>query len=101
MIAGTRIIDVDQALDGARILHRHCLSNKPPLEGWVREFSRDGRYVRISKTNRLSDAGIWHDCYTLKVEAVLEAGRAPKVTERKGPIPNPAPGGDLDEEVAP
>lgn len=63
-------IPLDRSLDGARVLWRHFLSARPPLEGWVREFSADARLVRISKTKY--EDGTWHRCYDLRVEAVLE-----------------------------
>lgn len=85
----TKLIDLDKALDGARILYRHCMSQNPPVEGWVREFNAKGDYVRISKTKRLSDAGTWHSCYTLRVESILDEARAPVFREPKQPtLPN-------------
>lgn len=74
----TKFIALDRALDGARVLFRHFLSQRAPVEGWVREFSVAGDYVRISRTQRPGDAGLWHRVYDLRVEAVLEAGRAPE-----------------------
>ena len=70
-------VALDRALDGARIAYRHFLSTRPPVEGWVKEFSKDGSLVRISRTHKLKDAGTWHRVYDLRVEAVLEAAAAP------------------------
>ena len=72
----TRFIALDKARDGARVLYRHFLTQRPPAEGWVREFSTDGAYVRISPTQRPGDAGTWHRVYDLRCEGVLEQGRA-------------------------
>lgn len=71
-------IDLDRRLDGARILWRHFLSATAPRDGYVREFSVDGQFVRISTTDKKSDAGSWHRCYELRVESILEAARAPQ-----------------------
>lgn len=75
--AGTKFIDLDQALDGARILYRHCMSTNPPSDGFVREFSKTAEFVRISPTSSIYDSGTWHRVAHLRVEDVLEPGRAP------------------------
>lgn len=89
-------VEFNQALDGARILYRHYLTRMPPHEGWVREFTTSGEFVRISNTQKVTDAGLWHRVYDLRCEGVLEPGRAPalrepKKTPRRGPVPD-APG---------
>lgn len=76
-----KFIEFTQALDGARILFRHYLTRTPAREGWVREFASDGRYVRISRTSKPSDAGLWHEVYNLRCEGVLEPGKAPATKE--------------------
>lgn len=81
MSAVAQAIDFTRALDGARILYRHFLTRRPPVEGWVREFSPSGQMVRISKTNRPKDAGLWFRVYDLRCEAILEPGRAPETRE--------------------
>lgn len=77
----TRYIALDRALDGARVLWRHFLTQRPPVEGWIREFNPDETLVRISATPRATDAGTWHRVYDLRIEAVLEPGRAPALRE--------------------
>jgi len=72
-----KTIPIDKGLDGARVLFRHFLSTRAPREGWVREFSKDATHVRISRTNSPTDAGNWWRVYDLRVEAILEPGRAP------------------------
>ena len=75
------LVGVERAMEGARILWRYFLSTQPAREGGVREFSADGARVRISKTDGARDAGRWHRCYELVVEAVLDPARAPAVAE--------------------
>lgn len=75
--ATTKFIDLDHALDGARILFRHFMSTSAPSEGFLREFSKDEQFVRISRTNRATDAGTWHRVVHLRVEAVLDPAKAP------------------------
>lgn len=98
-----QVIECDKALDGARVLYRHFLSTAAPLDGWVREFSVDGEHVRISKTNKATDAGTWHRVYTMRIEGVLDPAKAPKVKDNTGPLPGLGlPGGSserlFDEE---
>ena len=90
MSTATPVIEFTRALDGARILYRHFLSRRPPVEGWVREFAPTGQMVRISRSNRAKDAGTWHRVYDLRCEAVLEAGRAPE----PGYVPDDDEGGE-------
>lgn len=71
-----KTIEFDRSQDGARILVRHFLS-RDPNERWVREFSPDGQLVRLSRTNAPSDAGTWCRTFDMRIEAVLEPGRAP------------------------
>jgi hypothetical protein len=75
---------VDRSLEGGRILYRHFLSNRPASEGWVREFNENGSLVRISRTNKATDAGLWHRAHELRLEGVLEPAKAPAVRERLG-----------------
>ena len=62
---------------GARVLWVHWMSVKPAQEGYVREFSADGRMVRISKTDRPKDAGAWHEVRELRIVAVLDESKKP------------------------
>lgn len=71
-----------RSLDGARILYRHMGSIAAPSEGWVKEFSPDGRHVRVSKTEAKTDAGTWHTTFHLKIGAILEPARAAQVPEK-------------------
>ena len=71
---------VDKSLEGGRILYRQHLATQT-VEGWVREFDPAGIYVRISKTNRPSDAGTWLRSADLRCEAVLEPAKAPAATK--------------------
>lgn len=68
---------IERKHDGARILYRHFMSAQP-VEGWVREFSADGNMVRISKTEKPSDAGLWRRIEDYRLISVLEAAKAPK-----------------------
>jgi hypothetical protein len=77
LIVSSRLVAVDRSLDGARILWRHFLSTTPAKEGWVKEFTRDGSRVRIAKTDKPADAGLWHRAYDLVCEGVLDAAKAP------------------------
>jgi hypothetical protein len=84
----TSTIEFGPALDGARILFRNFLSRHAPVEGWVREFSADGKLVRISRTRKAKDAGQWFRTFELRCEAVLDEARAPALKEpgeRKAP----------------
>jgi hypothetical protein len=77
-------VALDKALEGGRVLFRHFLSQRAPVEGWVREFSADGRLVRISKTPKAKDAGQWHRVYDLRVEAVLSETAGPTFGDDDG-----------------
>jgi hypothetical protein len=69
-------------LDGARVLWRRWYDNTSvPAEGFVREFSLDRVYVRISKTDGPYDAGVWWTASLVRIVAVLDPGKAPA---RKG-----------------
>lgn len=81
--ATARFIDLDRSLDGARVLYRSFFSTQAPKDGWVREFSKDGQYVRISRTQQATDAGLWHRCIQLRVEAILDAAKAPATLREK------------------
>lgn len=72
-----KIIELDRSLDGARILYRHCMSENPPVDGFVREFSKNSQLVRISRSNRVTDAGTWHRVCHMRVEDVLDPAKAP------------------------
>lgn len=78
------IIELDRQLDGARILYGHSMSQQPPVDGWVREFSMDNQFVRISRSELATDAGTWHRCVHLRVESMLERAKAP-AEFREGP----------------
>ncbi len=73
-----KFIELDRSLDMARILYRHFMSSNPPSDGWVREFSTDIQFVRISRTQLSDDAGTWHRVSQLCVVGVLDAARAPR-----------------------
>lgn len=69
---------IDRTLDGARILWRHWYGDPlAPNEGHVREFSADGRHVRLSKTDSTIDRGHWLQVDELRLVAVLDPARAP------------------------
>jgi hypothetical protein len=71
------------ALDGARVLWRHWATKLPAAEGWLREFSSDGLRVRIClKQNDRREAGTWHLCRELRIEAVLNEASAPDPSPR-------------------
>ncbi len=72
-------VELTPAHDGARVLYRHWMSTQPPMEGFVREFSADKSLVRISRTNEETDPGQWLRSRETRVDAVLEASKAPKV----------------------
>lgn len=74
-------VALDRSLDGARILVRQFLSQRPGVEKWVKEFTADGVMVRLSDREKASDAGAWHRVYDLRVEAVLDAAKAPPSKE--------------------
>lgn len=78
-------IEITPALDGARVLYRHWGTTSAPKEGFVREFSADKTLVRISPTSAPTDAGVWHRVYDLRVDAVLDAAKAPKKPRREIP----------------
>lgn len=82
-----KLIEFNQALDGARVLWRFYTARLAPTEGWVREFNRDGSLVRISRTNKKTDAGIWHRVYDLRCEGVLEPAKAPVTGRQKVELP--------------
>jgi len=65
---------ITRALDGARILWRRFLAGDDfrAMEGHVREFTRDGDYVRIAATAYRDDHGEWMRTADLRVVAVLE-----------------------------
>lgn len=65
------------SMDLARVLVRQYLSRKA-TEGWIREFSQDGKQCRISRTSSPSDAGEWFRAADLRIESILEPGKAPK-----------------------
>lgn len=65
------------AHDGARVLWRLWNSSMDSQEGWLREFSPDGRRVRICRKKSKRDRGAWIDCKTIRIEAVLEESKAP------------------------
>lgn len=72
----------DRGLDGARVLWRHW--QRPAssaVEGWLREFSDDGKRVRICATQKKTDRGHWHECRHIRIDAVLHAGSAPAERE--------------------
>lgn len=84
-------IALDKSLDGARVLYRNWMVDKP-VDGWIREFSPNGEYVRIARTMDLFDAGVWHRCLTLRVDAVLDPARVTKPAEQ------PVAGGTRKED---
>lgn len=66
------------ALDGARVLWRHWQRpQSSACEGWLREFSADGRRVRICATQKKRERGHWHDCRQIRIEAQLNPETAP------------------------
>lgn len=81
---------ITPALDGARIVWRHWRSDEKQ-EGFVREFTADGRCVRISTTNRKSDAGKWYMARELRCEGVLDPRKAPKDPKKDETPSNPTP----------
>lgn len=82
-----------RAMDGARVIWRHWQrGGETAQEGFIREFSADERMVRISKTDKPSDAGEWHQARDLRVVAQLDAAKAPKSPKR------PSRGTGDDEE---
>lgn len=85
LVVSSRLVPVDRSLDGERILWRHFLCTTGPREGWVREFTADGARVRISRTDRAGDAGLWHRAYDLVCEGVLDPAKAPTPPERTEP----------------
>jgi hypothetical protein len=56
----------------ARLLFRHW-QREEHEEGYVREFSPDGAYVRISHTPDVADKGGWLKAADFRVLEVLEA----------------------------
>lgn len=82
-----KLIEFTAALDGARILWRFYTSRTSPMEGWVREFNRDGSLVRISRTSKKTDAGHWHRVFELRCEGVLEPAKAPLTGRQKSELP--------------
>ncbi len=76
-----KLLGIDRSHDGARVLVRHFLSTVPPVERWVREFDAEGKHVRLSKTNSVTDAGTWARIYDLVLVGVLEPGKAPAAAE--------------------
>lgn len=74
-------IAITPALDGARVLYRHWMSERPPVEGWIREFNKDASLMRVSASQRATDAGMWHRTIEMRVDAVLEPAKAPKTRE--------------------
>lgn len=75
--AAPKLIELNRAHDGARILYRHYLSANPPRDGFVREFSKNSELVRISRTLSIYDAGDWHRVCHLRIEDILEPALAP------------------------
>lgn len=73
----TQAVPLNKALDGARVLYRHFLQTRAPSEGWIREISVSGSYVRISKTTKTNDVGLWHRVADLRVVEVLQEAKAP------------------------
>lgn len=71
-----KTIALDKRLEGGRILVRHFLSTSAPLEKYVREFTADGKLVRLSRSNDAKDPGLWSRVAELRVEALLEERRA-------------------------
>lgn len=71
------------ALDGGRVLWHHW--QRPAssaVEGWLREFTADGRRVRICTTRTdKRERGHWHECRQIRVVAVLNAEDAPDETK--------------------
>jgi hypothetical protein len=43
----------------------------------LREFSADGRRVRICATQKPKERGHWHECRQIRIDAVLDASSAP------------------------
>jgi len=69
-----RLLDLGKQVDGARILYEVGFSAYV-YEGYVREFSPRGIYVRISATNRSDDVGRWIEVVKVVVLEVLEGGK--------------------------
>jgi len=68
--------------DGARVLWRHWQTSTAPAEGWLREFSTDGRRVRIcTKPNDRREVGVWVACREIRIE-VLNPDTAPDPNPR-------------------
>lgn len=80
-----KIIPLDKSLDGARILARHFLSTGTPLERYVREFSPEGKHVRLARSLDPADTGTWWRIFDLRVEAVLEEKRLPQLERTAAP----------------
>lgn len=72
------------ALDGARVLWRRWDSFEPAREGWLREFSANGRSVRICKTQSdKRERGEWYLCRQIRIEEVLDPASAPDESRPK------------------
>lgn len=66
------------ALEGGRVLWRHWQHPKSAAqEGWLVEFSDDGRRVRIRKTRDTCERGIWMNCREIRIDAELSEHKAP------------------------
>lgn len=76
--ANTPDVAPTPALDGARVVWRHWQSHPATAcEGWLREFSPDGRRVRICATQNKRERGHWHECRQIRIVALLNADTAP------------------------
>lgn len=65
---------ITRAQDGARILLRFFKSSNDSvaIEATVREFSKDGQYVRLARTLYKTDRGAWLRVADLTLIDVLE-----------------------------
>lgn len=70
----TSVKQITRGQDGARILFRffRTANDSFAMEATVREFSRDGSYVRLAKTAFKQDRGAWLRVADLILIDVLE-----------------------------
>jgi hypothetical protein len=75
--AHTQAVIPDRSLDGGRVLWHHWMRPaSSAVEGWLREFTTDGRRVRICARQDKRERGHWHECKQIRVVAVLDADKA-------------------------
>lgn len=74
----------DPSMEGARVCWRHWQTTTPAKEGWLVEFSEDGRSVRIRETQDTCERGVWMRCKDVRITAQLNEHRAPDERRRGG-----------------